>query len=126
MKLHQARAEGLNQITGYGNDHVAVNGMRFERSLIVTAESIFEDWIVPSFEDLAAAHLQQVAALQPEVVLLGTGSRTRFPRPPVLRPLIDARVGYEIMDTGAACRTFGVLVGEGRRVLAALILDEAR
>ena len=74
---------------------------------------------LPSLTD---AHVDQLVAAQPEVVLLGTGSRIRFPASAVLRPLIDARIGYEIMDTGAACRTYGVLLAEGRQVLAALIV----
>ncbi len=122
MKLHLSRTEGAHQITGYGQDFIAVNGVRYEHSLVVTADTILTDWTLGSITELTAPHIARLATLQPEVVLIGTGSRTRFPSPPVLRPLIDARIGYEIMDTGAACRTFGVLSAEGRRVLAALVL----
>jgi len=122
MKLHLSRADGLNQITGYGQGFVAVNGIRHERSLIVTAHSIDARWPVTDLASLVEVHVAQLIAAQPEVVLLGTGSRIRFPAAAVLRPLIDARIGYEIMDTGAACRTYGVLMAEGRQVLAALIV----
>jgi uncharacterized protein len=122
MKLHLSRTEGAHQITGYGPDYVAVNGVRYEGSLVVTADTILTDWAVDCFADLSDRHVARLVELQPELVLLGTGTRTRFPSTPVLRPLIDARIGYEIMDTGAACRTFGVLNSEGRRVLAALLL----
>jgi uncharacterized protein len=122
MKLHLSRANGLNQITSYGEDFVAVNGTRHERSVIVTPRSIDTQWPVTDLLSLMQVHVAQLLASQPEVVLLGTGTRIRFPPPAVLRPLIDARIGYEIMDTGAACRTYGVLMAEGRQVLAALII----
>ena len=74
-------------------------------------------------EPLASTHLNAALALQPEVVLLGTGARLHFPPAEVLRPLIEAGIGYEIMDTSAACRTYDILMAEGRRVLAALVID---
>jgi len=123
MKLHLSRPEGANQITGYGPDFVAVNGVRYDRSVIVTAASVHTDWGVSDSASLAADHIARLLELQPEIVLLGTGTRSRFPHPAVLRPLIDARIGYEVMTTGAACRTYGVLTAEGRKVLAALILE---
>lgn len=126
MKLHLARTEGTYQITGYGTDFVAVNGVRHEQSIVVMAHTILTDWSLASVEALTEAHVARLASLTPEVVLLGTGPRTRFPSMLVLRPLIDARIGYEIMDTGAACRTYGVLSSEGRQVLAALILEMPR
>lgn len=122
MKLHLSRLEGVNQITGYGPGFVSVNGVRYERSLIVTARSVQAEWPVEDFERLGPAHVSQLVASRPDVVLLGTGARSRFPHPAILRPLIEARIGYEIMDTGAACRTYGVLIAEGRNVLAAFIL----
>lgn len=122
MKLHLSRTEGTYQITGYGADFVAVNGVRHDRSIVVTANTILTDWAVSSIAQLADRDVARLAALKPEVVLLGTGPRTQFPSISVLRPLIDERIGYEIMDTGAACRTFGVLSAEGRQVLAALIV----
>jgi uncharacterized protein len=122
MKLHLSRADGTNQITAYGADFVAVNGVRYERSLVVSAQAIDADWRVPDLAALSEARVRELAASRPEVVLLGTGARIRFPRPSTLRPLIDAGIGYEIMDTVAACRTYGVLSAEGRRVVAALIL----
>lgn len=123
MKLHLSASEGTNQITAYGADFVAVNGVRYERSVVVTADAILDDWNVGTLSDLSEHAVGRLAALSPEVVLLGTGARSRFPAATVLRPLIEAGIGYEIMATGAACRTFGVLAGEGRRVLAALILS---
>ena len=123
MKLHLARSEGRNQITSAGPDFVAVNGTRHTRSLLVTPDALVGDWPPSSIEPLTSTHLKALLALQPEVVLLGTGARLSFPAADVLRPLIDAGIGYEVMDTRAACRTFNILMAEGRRVLAALIID---
>jgi len=122
MKLHLSDTAGAHRITGYGPDFVAVNGARYEHSVIVTAQTIVADWGVAGFDTLAASDVARLVELQPDVILLGTGSRSRFPSRSVLCPLIDARIGYEIMDTGAACRTYSVLTAEGRNVLAALIL----
>ena len=122
MKLHLSRAEGLNQITSCGIDFVSINGVRHEHSLIVTPEELLPQWPVSAFDALSDVHIAALLPLKADVVLIGTGARLRFPRAHVLRPLIDARVGYEIMDTGAACRTYNVLIAEGRRVAAALIL----
>lgn len=125
MKLHLSRSDGANQITGYGPDFIAVNGVRHDRSVIVTTQSVHADWGVADPASLTAEHVARLLESQPEIVLLGTGARSRFPHPAVLRPLIDARIGYEVMATGAACRTYGVLTAEGRKVLAALILEAA-
>lgn len=122
MKLQLSDPGGLNQITGYGADFVSVNGVRHTRSLLIMSHQLVPDWPAASAQALTPEHLHATLEHQPEVVLLGTGARLRFPQPEVLRPLIDAKVGYEIMDTGAACRTYNILMAEGRRVLAALII----
>jgi len=122
MKLHLARNEGLNQITSCGAGFVVVNGVRHVHSLLVSPSQPVLDWPATSAESLTSEHVAAAVALQPEVVLLGTGAQLRFPAAEVLRPLIDGGIGYEVMDTGAACRTYNILMGEGRRVLAALIV----
>ena len=122
MKLHLSRAEGRNQITRCTADDVVVNGVRHAASLLVTPLALVADWPVTSVQTLTSAHLAAVLELHPEVVLLGTGVRLHFPAAEVLRPLIDAGIGHEIMDTGAACRTYNILMAEGRQVLAALIV----
>jgi len=80
-------------------------------------------WNAPSFESLTAEHFARVAALAPELVVFGSGERLRFPSPTLLRPLIDAAIGFETMDTRAACRTYNVLLAEGRKVVAALLFE---
>jgi len=122
LKLHLADSSSDNMVTGYGAHFVAVNGKSHFESLIVTPSQLIDAWGPEQFEDLHAAHMAPLVALKPAIVLLGTGSRLRFPATPVLRPLIEARVGFEVMDVWAACRTYNVLAQEGRSVAAALIL----
>jgi len=122
VKLHLSHATGANTFTAYGAGYVSVNGQRFERSLIVLPDRILADWAPDSFDALAPEHRETLATIAPEVVLLGTGAQLRFPRPEITRPIVEARIGLEGMDAQAAYRTFNILVAEGRKVAAALLL----
>lgn len=126
MKLHADKADRY-AITAYGEDWIAVNGERHTRSLLLSATEGASPWDCNRFADLTAAHFDQLLqslAEPPELVLLGSGSRLRFVRPALLQGLIARRIGVETMDTGAACRTYNILAGEGRRVVAALLLAD--
>jgi len=123
MKLHLSTAPGAQMITGYGSGYIQVNGRRYEESLIVLPDQVLADWAVRVFDDLELHHLKGLLTLKPEIVLLGTGRRQRFLPPALLADLIHAQVGLEVMDTQAACLTYNILVAEGRRVAAALILE---
>ena len=120
MKLHASAPTTLHRFTGYGAGYVMVNGARHEASLLVHPERI-EPWPVAGFADLTEAHFARIAELRPEVVLLGTGSRLRFPPPRLLAPLARAKIGVEVMDLQAACRTYNILMAEERNVIAALL-----
>jgi uncharacterized protein len=120
VKLHATGASGANTITAYGDDYVAVNGARHDRNVIVTAGEV-RDWNAADFEHLSTEHFAELARLGVEIVLLGTGSRQRFPHPRLTAPLGAVRVGLEVMDTKAACRTYNILVAEERRVALALL-----
>ncbi len=122
MKLHLTQAEGQNLITGYGEGWVEINRKRYSHSLIVLPESIIEDWPASDFESLTAEHFQKIAELKPEVVLLGTGAKHRFIHPRLTAPLTAIGISVECMDTAAACRTYNILMGEGRQVAAGVIL----
>jgi uncharacterized protein len=122
LKFEREQAAGRNLFTGYGEGYVEVNGTRFRESLLVTGERLVKDWPIGAVEELQADHLAAIAELKPAIVLLGTGARFRFPDPARLAPLYKAGIGVEVMDTPAACRTYNILLGEGRDVLAALIL----
>lgn len=93
------------------------------RSFVLARETLLEDWPVADVSAIADAHVEAILALQPEVVLLGTGARQRFPAAAVMAAFLQRRVGIEVMDNAAASRTYNVLVGEGRRVVAAFILE---
>ncbi len=122
MRLHQAQVAGKNAFTGYGEGYVLINRERYERSVVVLPERLVTDWEATSFDALTAAHLETLLALEPEILLLGTGGKLRFPRAEIVAPLVRARVGYEVMDVQAACRTYNILMAEERRVAAALLL----
>ena len=121
MKLHLTRAEGNQLITGYGEGWVEINNVRFEKSLIVMPDKVISDW-PEKFEDLTAEDFQKLAELKPEVVLLGTGATIRFVHPRMTTALTEIGVSVECMDTTAACRTYNILMSEGRRVTAALLV----
>jgi uncharacterized protein len=122
LKLHPDAATARNTVTGYGAGFVAVNGVRFERSVVVLPDRIVTDWRATTFDALEPAQLAALAGLGADIVLLGTGDAIRFPRPELVRPLVEARIGLEVMDVQAACRTFNILGAEGRKVAAALLL----
>ena len=122
MKFHLEQTAGKNAFTGYGEGYVAVNGQRHEASLVVGAQRLVTDWPARSIATLAADHLAAIVELAPDIVLLGTGARFELPEPARLAPLYKAGIGVEVMDTPAACRTFNILMGEGRNVVAALVV----
>jgi len=99
-----------------------VNGERYDRSIVVLAELVRDDWNVAGFDELDEAHFNYFIALKPDVLLLGTGTTQRFPHPGLYQTLTKAGIGVESMDTPAACRTYNILVAEGRRVVAAILL----
>ncbi|HTD91695.1 MAG TPA: Mth938-like domain-containing protein [Burkholderiales bacterium] len=122
MKLHLAAAGVRNQFTGYGDGYVAVNHQRYERSIVVSPEVIQDTWSVSAIDELTAHHITFLIDLAPEILLLGTGARQRFPRAELLKDLMTARIGLEVMDTPAACRTYNILSAEGRDVIAAVLV----
>jgi uncharacterized protein len=122
MKLHLATGAGRNQFTGYGDGYVAINNQRYERAVVVTPDAVHDAWNVATFDDIQATHLQFVLSLSPEIVILGTGAQQRFPRVELMRELATARVGFEFMETRAACRTYNILMSEGRAVAAAVLM----
>ncbi len=125
MKLHSAVTTGLLSITSYDAGHIAVNGRRLTKSFLLLPRRLIEDWPPASFDSLTESDLLAVANLDCPIVLLGTGARQRFPAPALMRPLVERRVGVEVMDSHAACRTYNILMAEGREVAAALIVENA-
>ena len=122
MKFH-LQAPTSNLVTGCGPGWLRVGTDEYRENLVLTADRVAPGFAPRGFEGLAAADFAALLETSPEIVLLGTGATQRFPRPAVTAPLHGANVGLEVMDTRAACRTYNILVAEGRSVTAALIVD---
>ncbi len=117
--------ESINQgyyISGYDQHEIHVNGKPMRSSFIIATDKLVENWSPCSIEELCPDHLDPLIQLQPELVLLGTGAALKFPAVEQYSCLIQLNIGIEIMDTFAACRTYNILLGEGRRVVAGIII----
>jgi uncharacterized protein len=123
LKLHADSPTALNTVTAYGSGFIEINQVRYLRPVLITPDRPVEPWNVKDFEELTVEDFAGLRARDPEIVIFGTGSRQRFPHPRLTRPLTEARIGCESMTTQAACRTYNILMGEGRKVLAALLLE---
>ena len=121
MKLHTDSPTNMNTVTAYGPGWIEINRERFEGAVLVMPESEVIAWPVGDFDALNAEALEDLLQYSPELVLLGTGATQRFPHPRLGAALTRAGVGLDVMDTQAACRTYNILMSEGRRVLAALL-----
>lgn len=126
MKLHATPTQQYQTVTGYEDDWVEINAHRFGHSLIVLPEVAPARWAVTSFEGLQASDFSPIDAQSPDLLILGTGKRQRFASPKLLAGLLSKRIGVECMDNQAACRTYNILMAEGRKVALALILPEQR
>ena len=124
MKLHQDSSSALNTVTGYGAHYVDVNLVRHETSIVLLPDAPVVAWPVSSFGALAAEHFELLLGQSPELVVFGSGSRLRFPHPRLTASLAAQRIGVETMDFMAACRTYNILMAEGRRVCAALLIEQ--
>jgi len=122
MRLSAEFSGPPNAVRAYDQGYIVVNEQYIRRSVILTPERILGDWPPQTFAELQPEHFQIFAELDLEVVLLGTGERQQLPSPPLVRPLLQQRIGVEAMATAAACRTFNFLLAEGRRVGAALLM----
>jgi len=123
MKLHLADQAGLNMFSGYGEGYVAVNQMRYTSNMIVLPNRIIENWQASSVDSLGIEHLDSLLAMQPEIILLGTGTLLRFPAASLMRTILSRGIGFEVMDTQATCRTYNILSSEGRHVAAAILVQ---
>ena len=122
MKLQPDRIDTLS-VTSYGPGWLAIQGEKVQHSVLITSAGVRVDWQCTRFEDLGPQHFAQLAELDVELVIFGSGERLRFAKPEWLIALMSKRIGIETMDTQAACRTYNILAGEGRKVAAALLLE---
>lgn len=123
MILTEDKSHGDYQIRAYIPGMITINDNTYTRSLIISPHDLIIDWAPQSLAELRTDDLNKILALKPEIVILGTGKRFVLPPPAQLAPLHQARLGVECMDTGAACRTYTALASEGRRVVAALLIN---
>jgi uncharacterized protein len=122
MRLTDDRTAGAFLVRSYAPGEVRVGDAVLHRSCVISAERLIDDWRPQTLDELSAADLEAIFALQPEIVVLGSGARQRFPDTQLLAAILERGIGCEVMDTGAACRTYNVLVSESRRAVAALFL----
>ena len=122
MPLAEDIVTSRHRLTSYSDDSVSINEAIYRDSLVMTADSLLCPWPVNDLSALDAEQLAPVFESAPTVVLLGTGTRQRFPRPEIYGLFGERGIGLEVMDNGALCRTFNILVAEDRAVTAAIIL----
>ena len=122
MKLHSTQTQQYQTVTGYEDDWIEINAQRFSHSLVVLPESVPQPWQVKDFEDLQPSDFELLGSMKPDLVILGTGQRQRFASARLTAQLMAQRVGVEFMDNQAACRTYNILMAEGRKVALAVIL----
>ncbi|WP_295453523.1 Mth938-like domain-containing protein [uncultured Thiodictyon sp.] len=121
MRFAETDDSGGNLIQAYGPEGIRIGGRTYRGGLIITPGRIITDWGPVDAAALNGAHLQALVDLNPELIVLGTGPTQVFGNPSLYRALMQRRIGVEWMDTGAACRTYNILMAEGRRVVAGLL-----
>jgi len=124
VKLQPDRQPTLNTVSAYGPNYIEINAQRYDHSIILGPEGPVLEWSFNRFEDLKSEDFALIASQKPAVVIFGSGQKIRFPQPELLKPLIQARIGIETMDLQAACRTYNILMAEGRNVIAALLIEK--
>jgi len=122
MKFAQDSQDEGYVITAYSEDNISINGKAFDNSLIITRSKLEEDWGLSHIDSLQAEHVDRILALNPELILIGTGKKLTFPAVAIYSEIIKKGIGVDFMDTQAACRTYNILMSEGRDVVAGLIL----
>jgi uncharacterized protein len=122
MKLQPDRIDSLS-VTGYGPGWINVLGEKISQSVVITSLGEQFEWECNHFSKLSANHFARLADLSVELVIFGSGLQLRFIHPSWLAALMQRGIGFETMDTFAACRTFNILAGEGRKVAAALVIE---
>jgi uncharacterized protein len=123
VKLQPDPQQALNTVTRYDEQYIEINESRFTESVLVLPEGSIELWNVPRFEDLKREDFAKMVAKSPALVIFGSGQKLKFPPPQLLQDLIQARIGFETMDTQAACRTYNILMSEGRFVMGAFLIE---
>ncbi len=125
MKLTDEKIAGINLIRSYAPGEVRIGETVLHASCLVKADQIVSDWRPRSVAELSLDDLQPAIAMNPEVIIIGSGPKQEFPAPEVLGAVMSRGIGCEVMEIGAACRTYNILASEGRTVVAALLLKNS-
>ena len=123
MKLQPDPHSALNTVTRYDDSYIEINAIRFESSVLVMPEGAITPWVITDFSQFERSHFEIIAQMRPELVILGGGLKHRFVSPSLIQDLYKAKIGFEVMTTQAACRTYNILMGEGRLVLGAFLIE---
>lgn len=135
MKFTREQSEELYTVHAFSEEEAILNvphpvegrdeegRLALAASFVITPNRLLQEWPPAALEQLSAAHLADLKSLEMEVLLLGTGRQIRFPAAGQMAALVELGVGYEVMDSAAACRTYNILAGEGRKVVAAVIME---
>jgi uncharacterized protein len=118
-------ASGKNVIQSYSSKGIVIKNTLYQNSIIVSPDRIIDDWQPRSFAELRIDHFGAIIGMSPEIILIGTGARLQFPDKDILGSILGKNIGVETMDTGAACRAYNFIAGEGRLVVAALLRLDA-
>ncbi len=122
MKLTRETGDGVYRIRSFNPGELTVNETVYHSGVVLSLTQLHHPWSVEDVSTLATSDLQPALDLDPEIILLGTGPTQCFPPREVMRDIVHHQVGLEVMDTASACRTFNVLMAEGRRIVAALVV----
>ncbi|MBE9568074.1 MAG: Mth938-like domain-containing protein [Proteobacteria bacterium] len=124
MKFAQDSQDDGYVITAYDSDSIAINGKTFRQSLIIAPTRLHQDWEADTIGQLQQPHIDTVLSFEPELIIIGTGNKLVFPAVEIYSEIIRRGIGVDFMDTGAACRTYNILMSEGRNVVAGIIISE--
>lgn len=124
MKLTDDSNARLNLVRSYAPGEIRIGEDIYRSSCLLRADAIVSDWRPRTIDDLESGDLDAILALEPEIVIVGSGTKQKFPPYSLLANILARGIGCEVMDTGAACRTYNVLISEDRRAVAALFLTD--
>lgn len=122
MQLNLEHPDNYHTLHYVRGDVIGVDGRDFSRSFVLAPDAAIDDWRPRSVDELTPADLEPMLALNPELLLLGSGPTQRFPAAAIMAACLIRGIGIEVMNNAAAARTFNVLASEGRRVVAGFLL----
>jgi uncharacterized protein len=122
IKLNNVNHPNVNKITAYSDNWFKLGDRIVKKNIVISKDYIYEDFLPKDYQDFALLHLNKLILWQPEIILIGSGKTLNFPNKEWGEYLNKRNIGFEIMDTGAACRSYNLLIDEGRNIVACLFL----